>query len=65
MRLQIQLLHKLHIMLDHDPDEVFEGSLAGVPAEEGLGLGGVAEQLLHFCRTEETGVNFYKSFAFQ
>ena len=63
MSLEIQLLHKPHIMLDHDPDEVFEGSLAGVPAEECLGLGGVAEQLLHLCRTEEAWVDLDQALA--
>ena len=50
-------------MLDHDPDEVFEGSLAGVPAEECLGLGGVAEQLLHFGRAEEAWVDLDQALA--
>ena len=60
MSLEIQLFHKPHIMLDHDPDEVFEGCLAGVPAEERLGLGGVAQKLFHLGGTEEARVNLHK-----
>ena len=31
--------------LDHDADKVFEGGFVGVPAELGLGLGGVAPEV--------------------
>ena len=58
MSFQIELLHEPHIVVDHDFDQIIEGRLAGIPAEERLGLGGVAEELFHLGRTEEARVDF-------
>ena len=63
MSFQIELLDKPHIMLDHDFDQILERSLAWVPAEEGLGLGGVAEQLLHFGGAEIARVDLDEHFS--
>ena len=60
MSFQIKLLHEPHIMLDHDLHQLFEGRLSGVPAEEGLSLGGVAQKLFHLGGAEEARVNLHK-----
>ena len=40
------------IMAYHDAYQLFEGGLAGIPAEEFLGLRGVTQEGFHFGRTE-------------
>ncbi len=47
-------------MVDHDLDEILEAGLSGIPAQDFLCLAGVAEQLLHLCRTEILGINLYQ-----
>ena len=44
-------------MAYHDAYQLFEGGLAGIPAEEFLGLCGVAQEGFHFGRAELLRVN--------
>lgn len=54
---EVELADFLHVVLDHDADEGLEGGLLWVPAEEGLGLGGVAQELFDLGGTEVLGVD--------
>ena len=44
-------------MLGHDPDQLLVAGLLGVPAQDGLGLGGVAPEVVHIRGTEPGGID--------
>ena len=56
----IQVSDFFHVVLDHDLDEVFEAGLLRVPAEEALGLAGIAEELVDFSRSEIPRIHLYE-----
>lgn len=56
----IQVSYFLHVVLDHDLDEVFEAGLLWIPAEEALGFAGVAQQLVNFGRSEVPRIHLYE-----
>ena len=43
----VDFLDVLQVVLDHDAHQVLERGLVRVPAQHTLGLGGVAQQLVH------------------
>ena len=59
----MQFLDKLHIVLHHNFHQVGEGGLLGIPAQQGAGLGGIAQELLHLGGAEVTGIDLNKHFS--
>lgn len=56
--------HLGHVVLDHNLHEVFERGGLRVPAELGLGLGGVAPEIDHISRAVEIGAYSNENLAF-
>jgi hypothetical protein len=50
-------------MIYHDLNQLFEGGLAGVPAQGVLGFSRITQKLINLCRTEIFGIYLYEGFA--
>ena len=56
--------HLGHVVLDHNLHELFERGGLRIPAELGLGLGGVAPEVDHIGRAVEIGAYSNEDLAF-
>ena len=55
--------HFGHVAIDHEVDEFLEARFVGIPAQFGLGLGGVAPQIDDIRRAIEVGTDFNEHFS--
>ena len=58
----MQLLYELHVVCSHDSYQLLKACLLRVPAQQGFGFGGIAQQLLHFGRAEIFGIYLNQHF---